>query len=283
MAFSLHVPRPLRAALALVVLLALAGVTYQGVTTSLERRRYPHLGRFEDVGGHQLQIHCTGTGRPTVVLEAPAAGLSASWAGVQAALTPLTRVCSYDRAGLGWSEQGDGGFDPARVPGELRALLGSAREAPPYVVAGQGLGAAFAAAFAARYAEVTAAVVLLDAPQANEPSADRGILGPVPEAMAWLARVGLTRLMNGPGGHERDPATRAFMNRPDHLTRAAREIASWDDAVRLAAAPGRAGQPPTRAPVVTTLALPAPLGTDAGAEAAAAAIRQAVTRARLAR
>src|SRR6187401_1063776 len=122
---------PLRAALALVVLLALAGATYQGVTTSLERRRLPHPGRLVSVGGHQLQIHCTGAGSPTVVLEAPAAGLSASWSRVQAGLTPLTRVCSYDRAGLGWSERGDGPFDPALVPSELRALLDGAREPAP--------------------------------------------------------------------------------------------------------------------------------------------------------
>src|SRR6185503_6030005 len=61
-AFSLYMPRPLRAALAIVVLLALAGATYQGVLTSLERRRYPHPGRLIDVGGHQLQIYCTGKG-----------------------------------------------------------------------------------------------------------------------------------------------------------------------------------------------------------------------------
>ena len=66
----------------------------------------------------------------------------------------------------------------------------------PYVVAGHGLGAAFAAAFAALYPISTAAVVLLDAPKPNHPSADRAILGPMPEAMPWLARVGVTRLMN---------------------------------------------------------------------------------------
>ena len=54
MGFRLHVPRPLRAAIALVVLLALAGATYQGVTTSLERRRYPHPGRREDVGADSV-------------------------------------------------------------------------------------------------------------------------------------------------------------------------------------------------------------------------------------
>jgi pimeloyl-ACP methyl ester carboxylesterase len=276
-AFSLHVPRPLRAALALVVLLALAGATYQGVLTSLERRRYPHPGRLIDVGGHQLQIHCTGAGTPTVVLEAPAAGLSVSWIRVQETLAPLTRVCSYDRAGLGWSEQGDAPFEPSGVPGELRVLLGGAQEQAPYVVAGAGLGAAFAEAFAARFPEVTAAVVLLDVPTPEEPSRDRSALGGMPDAMPWLARVGLLRVMKAAGWSTADPASRAFMNRPDHLTRAALELGKWDDAVRLAAS--EAARAPSRVPRIAAM-LPAPLTSEEGAMAAAVEIRRAVATAR---
>jgi len=168
---------------------------------------------------------------------------------------------------------------PALVPGELRALLASTREPAPYVVAGHGLGAAFAAAFATLYPDITAAVVLLDAPKPNHPSADRAILGPMPEAMPWLARVGVTRLMKGPWGRDGDPAARAFMHRPDHLTRAAQELAAWDEAVRLASALGGTGSAPASTPV-TALDLPAPLTTEQGAEAAVTAIRQAVTRVR---
>jgi pimeloyl-ACP methyl ester carboxylesterase len=278
-AFTLHVPRPLRAALALAVLLALAGTTYQGVMTSLERRRFRHPGRLVDVGGHQLHIHCTGAGSPVVVLEAPAAGLSVHWTRVQEALTPLTRICSYDRAGLGWSERGDGPFDPARVPVELRALLEGAREAPPYVIVGQGLGTAFARAFGARFPEMTRGVVLLDPPDAEGGSDDRRRLGRMPDAMPWLARIGLLRLAAGPSAPDDAPSTHAFMNRPDHLTRAAGELARWDDAVRPPTGATTAGAPvPT-----TSLSLPGPIASDRGAEAAADAIRQAVVRARQAR
>jgi len=275
---TLYVPRLVRAALALVVLLALAGATYQGVTTSLERRRLPHPGRLVSVGGHQLQIHCTGAGSPTVVLEAPAAGLSASWSRVQAGLTPLTRVCSYDRAGLGWSERGDGPFDPALVPSELRALLDGAREPAPYVIVGNGLGATFAAAFSAQFPDVTAAAVLLDPPERDKASPDREVLGRVPDALPWLARVGLLRLTGVRSGL--DPVTRAFMNRPDHLTRAAGELARWNDAVQLAERPADSSSAPT---VPITAALPAPITTESGAEAAVAAIRPAVATARRSR
>jgi pimeloyl-ACP methyl ester carboxylesterase len=275
----LRIPRPVRAVLALVVVLVLAGTTYQGVTTALERRRYPHPGRLVDVGGHQLQIHCTGKGRPVVVLEAPAAGFSATWARVQEALTPLTRVCSYDRAGLGWSERGDQSFDAAAVPGELRALLESARERPPFVVAGAGLGAAYAHAFAARFPDITAAAVLLDEPTAEHDSRDRGNLGRVPGAAPWLARVGLLRV-GALGGAQSRPAgpsarvLRAFMNRPDHLTRSAAELERWRNAVQLAG--GEPDASAVSAVPVSRAELESPLTSDAGAGAAVAAITQSV-------
>jgi len=272
-ALSLYVPRPVRAGLALVVLVALAGTTYQGVTTSLERRQYPHPGRLVDVGGHQLHIHCTGRGTPIVVLEAPASGLSASWARVQAALDPTMRVCSYDRAGLGWSEQGDGPFDPGRVPLELQTLLAGAGEKPPFVIAGAGLGAAFARVFTARFPSTVEAVVLLDAPGLGHTSRDRASLGRMPAAMPWLARVGLLRAM---GGSRRSmaPEVRSFMNRPDHLTRAALELARWDDAAQLA---DDAALAAVRARVVSA-GLPAAVSDEAGADAAVGAIRQATSR-----
>jgi pimeloyl-ACP methyl ester carboxylesterase len=274
-AFSLYIPRPVRAGLAIVVLLALAGTTYQGVTTSLERRRYPHPGRLVDVGGHQLHIHCSGRGAPIVVLEAPASGLSESWSAVQASLDKLTRVCSYDRAGMGWSERSDDPFDPERVPQELQALLAGAGEAPPFVVAGAGLGAAFARAFAVRFPATVAAVVLLDAPGGERAGRDRESLGRVPRAMPWLARVGLLRAMGG-SRRSMPPSVLSFMNRPDHLTRAAQELERWDDAAALADGEALAA---THVRVVSA-ALPGAIGDEAGAEAAVAAIRQAVQRAR---
>jgi pimeloyl-ACP methyl ester carboxylesterase len=274
--FSLYVPRAVRAALALIVLLALAGATYQGVRTSLERRHYPHPGRLVDVGGHQLQIYCTGRGTPIVVLEAPAAGLSASWTPVQTELARVTRVCSYDRAGLGWSERGDGPFDPERVPLELQALLEGAGERPPYVVAGAGMGAAYARAFAARFPELVSAAVLLDPPAPGRPSRDRVTLGRMPAAMPWLARFGLLRAAGTSRRAGLDPAVRAFLNRPDHLTRAAFELARWDEVVDLAddAALASGGVR------VETAMLPGSLGEPRSVEAAVTVIRQAVNGAR---
>jgi len=93
---------------AVVALLALAliGATYQAIATELDERAYPPPGNLVDVGGHRLHIHCLGEGSPTVILEAANGGMSAHWVRVQQEAARATRVCAYDRAGLGWSERG---------------------------------------------------------------------------------------------------------------------------------------------------------------------------------
>ena len=117
------VRRVLLTAGVVILFVILIGATYQGVATALERREFPHPGRMIDIGSHQLHLYCLGQGAPAVVLEAPATTMSAAWAWVQADVGKITRVCSYDRAGLGWSEAGDAPFSPQEVPTELNALL----------------------------------------------------------------------------------------------------------------------------------------------------------------
>ena len=233
-----RVRRVLITAAVVLAFLVLAGATYQGAATALERRQFPHPGRLVDVGGHQLHLYCIGSGTPTVVLEAPATGMSAAWGWVQPHVAAMTRACAYDRSGLGWSEAGDRGFDPALVPDELHTLLAHSGEKQPYVIAGQGLGAAFATLYAARYAAETAALILVDSPRTElsaEPSVTRLL-----NASPWLARTGVlraTRMMSTNAAGLPDASARrmrAFLNRPDHLTRAAAELARWNDTVRLA-------------------------------------------------
>ena len=225
----------------LATFIVLAGVTYQSVATALERRQFPYPGRLVDVGDHQLHIHCTGAGAPTVVLEAPAAGISMGWAWVQNDLAMTTRVCSYDRAGLGWSEAADGEYRATRIPVELHTLLERAHERGPFVIAGHELGASFARMYASRYPGETAALVLIDDPSTwNESSASN--VPRLVRAWPWLARVGLLRATRALSRHaaglpaETGGATRAFLNRPDHLTRGALEIVRLEETAGAAAA-----------------------------------------------
>jgi pimeloyl-ACP methyl ester carboxylesterase len=121
----------------------------------------------------------------------------------------------------------------------LRTLLEASGESGPFVIVGHGLGAAFARMYAARADAHAAAVVLINPPAegAGHPPTSTWLM----PASPWLARVGVLRAgrilssradaLDGSSG----AAVRAFLNRPDHLTRAAAEVAKWNDAVRMAA------------------------------------------------
>jgi pimeloyl-ACP methyl ester carboxylesterase len=128
-------------------------MTYQALGTRADRRNFPPPGNLVDVGGHRLHIQCVGAGRPTVVLETGVLAMSALWGGVQPQVAVRTRVCSYDRAGLGWSEPGPVPRDAVRIASELRALLRNASEPPPYVLVGHSFGGLLVRVYTDRYPE----------------------------------------------------------------------------------------------------------------------------------
>ena len=234
------------------IFVVLAGTTYQGVATALERRRLPHPGRLIDVGGHQLHVDCSGEGRPIVVLEAPFMGMSAVWGWIHQDLATSTRVCGYDRSGLGWSEAGDYDYDPSRAIDELHVLLERASETRPYILVGHEFGAALATAYATRYRPDLAALVLIDPPAQND-GPNQSSMTRFADSWPWLARVGVlrgTRLLSRRANGLPETsiaAVSAFLNRPDHLTRSASELSRWNDTVRLGSAvPLDAGLPVLR-------------------------------------
>ena len=117
----------------IVALLALAvvGAIYQAIATEHAERAYPPPGEMVVVGGHRLHIDCVGQGSPTVVLDAALGNMSAQWVWVQREVSDTTRVCAYDRAGMGWSEMGPEPRDAKQISSELHALLkGAGIEGP---------------------------------------------------------------------------------------------------------------------------------------------------------
>jgi pimeloyl-ACP methyl ester carboxylesterase len=120
---------------------------------------------FVQVGGHAVYYDCTGTGSPTVVLDAGSPETSAAWRWVQPAIARVTRVCSYDRAGLGQSAPAPEGMPRSALTQarELHELLARAGVAGPYVVVGHSWGGLIAQVFAHTYPRVVAGAVLLDA------------------------------------------------------------------------------------------------------------------------
>jgi pimeloyl-ACP methyl ester carboxylesterase len=123
----------------------------------------PPPGRLVEVEGHRLHLVCVGQGSPTVVLEAGMSDAFAVWARVQPALSETTRVCSYDRAGIGYSDPGPPPRTSLRIVRELHALLGAAGESAPYVLVGHSFGGLNVRAFATEHPAEVAGLVLVDA------------------------------------------------------------------------------------------------------------------------
>src|SRR5688572_1762274 len=85
---------------------ALSGAIYQWLATRKDLASAPLPGRLVDVGGYRLHLWCTGSGAPSVILDAGLGGSTVVWGFVQPEVARFTRVCSYDRAGLGYSDPG---------------------------------------------------------------------------------------------------------------------------------------------------------------------------------
>ena len=143
-----------------VLLLACAGT--ERYLSRTDRERFPPPGRLVSVEGTVMHLSCSGTGQPTVLLEAGLGESSLTWVAVQRSLSATTRVCSYDRAGYGWSDSRDRPWTASTAASELKSLLTAAGEPGPYVVVAHSLGSFVARELAATQPDQVAGLVLLD-------------------------------------------------------------------------------------------------------------------------
>src|SRR4051794_17300973 len=121
-------------------------------------------GKLVDVGGRRLHVYCSGAG-PTVILEAGASSFAIDWALVQPSVAKTNRVCSYDRAGYGWSDAAEYDMRGEEALRPLRKALDTLGEHPPFVLVGQSMGGRFTRLFARSYPSEVTAMVLVDAEQ----------------------------------------------------------------------------------------------------------------------
>ena len=147
----------------LLIVAVLSGATYQWIATRNELAATPPPGRLVDVGGHRLHIWCTGAGTPSVILETGLGGSSADWGFVQPEVSRFTQVCSYDRAGMGYSDPGPSPRTTRRIARELAQLLDRSGISGPAVLVGASIGGLTARVFASEYGERVAGLVLVDA------------------------------------------------------------------------------------------------------------------------
>src|SRR5215207_2258679 len=186
----------------LVVVLPLAGVIYQFVTTKIDEYRYPARGEMVDVGDYSLHLYCTGEGgAPTVVMDSGLGGTVLDWQLVQPEVAKFMRVCTYDRAGMGWSDPGAQPRTSQQIVKELHTLLGNAGVQGPYVLVGHSFGGTNVQVYASQYPDEVAGMVLVDSALEDERTVTlTKSLQPSPVLLKILATIGVTRLSYTLGG-----------------------------------------------------------------------------------
>jgi pimeloyl-ACP methyl ester carboxylesterase len=175
--------------------LLLAGVVYQFVATKIDEYRYPAPGEMVDVGGYSLHLNCTGEGTPTVVMDSGLGGTVLDWELVQPEVANFARVCTYDRAGMGWSDPGAQPRTSQQIVKELHTLLGNAGVQGPYVLVGHSFGGTNVQVYASQYPDEVAGMVLVDSALEDEKAMTlTESLQPSPVLLKILATIGVTRL-----------------------------------------------------------------------------------------
>ena len=123
---------------------------------------YMHAQRLIDIGGRRMNLYCTGHGHPTVILEAAGGGDMLDWRIVQPRLSARARVCSYDRAGSGFSDIGPLPRDADAIASDLHTLLARAGIRGPLILVGHSDGELYARVYADRYLDDVAGLVFVE-------------------------------------------------------------------------------------------------------------------------
>jgi pimeloyl-ACP methyl ester carboxylesterase len=146
----------------LIVVAISAGAIYQAAASARDASRYPMPGQRIDIGGRSIHLYCSGAGSPTVLLENGLAANYTAWQLVQPLIAEFTRVCSYDRAGMGWSDSSPNPTQSRFVNADLNELLTRAEIAGPFVLVGWSAGGVFVRDYYHQHPGVVVGMVLVD-------------------------------------------------------------------------------------------------------------------------
>jgi len=205
------IKRLVKVGLTALLLLLLLGFSWEQWSRWRAPRIHRPHGELVDIGGRRIHLVCTGSGEPTVILEAGAGALaSIPWMGVVEAFGEETRVCRYDRAGFFWSDPDSQRRDALRIAEDLHALSESGALSPPFVMVGHSLGGILIRVYDARYPGEVEGFVFVDS---SHPDQERrapvevqrsGGGGPPIAPMRVLGRIGVLRLMARMGAPDRE-------------------------------------------------------------------------------
>lgn len=149
--------------LVVFVLILIAGLLYQSTSEARDGRAHPMPGDLIDVGGYKMHLDCMGQGSPTVILDAGLGDNYTSWRKVQPQISQITRVCSYDRAGAGYSQPSPRSRTARDFAEELHALLHKAAIASPVILVGHSMSGYTVRIYNQLYPGEVAGIVLVDA------------------------------------------------------------------------------------------------------------------------
>ena len=146
----------------IVFLVSGASTVFNALAIHHYRAIYPPQGSLYTVDGYKMHLYCTGEGSPTIVLDAGLGNDSLIWANVQPTLSKTTRVCSYDRAGFGWSDLQPRPRDAHRITDQLHTLLTHAGIKGPIVLMGHSIAGLYIRDYAARYPQNLSGLIFVD-------------------------------------------------------------------------------------------------------------------------
>lgn len=161
------------------MLVALAAIGYLSMATESTAQSAPprplvtdpaYLGpvRLVDIGGRRLNLYCRGTGSPAVIFDAGMNDTMIAWALVQPEISKMHTTCSYDRAGLGFSDESGRASTTGNDVEDIHKALKVANIKPPYLLVGHSSGGMAVRVFADRYRDEVVGMVIVDGAQEDQ-------------------------------------------------------------------------------------------------------------------
>jgi pimeloyl-ACP methyl ester carboxylesterase len=135
----------------------------------------PHE-RVDIGGGRKMNLFCMGSSGRTVIFDSGLSDWSSIWALVQPGVAARARACTYDRAGMGYSDPSDAPRAPIAIVEDLHKLIRAAKIATPVVLVGHSLGGFNMKLYAALYPDDVAGLVLVDPAEERTYARTRSLL-----------------------------------------------------------------------------------------------------------